>query len=95
MKNLASFVSVVVVSIAAPAFAQQPLPRAGEAMGTAQQDENHAAVTEHDFESDDVQGEMVRPLEEDVYAQKHRRTVSLITVRANFVAETMRTVEDL
>lgn len=82
------------IAITVP-VAAQALPQAGEAMGGVDTDTAARAVTEFDFEADQVTGDPMRPLEQSVRGERHPRRGSLIRIRPNFVPEMIRTVEEL
>ena len=79
----------------ASAFAQDG-PTAGEATGGASGGEvQYKKETTYDFEGDDVEGALVKPDGLDTNSQKHGKTSSLIKIRADFIPEMLKSVEDL
>lgn len=94
MRALA-FLIFVIVLLPTPLTAQTPLPTAGEAMGGTDGETNTAAVTEYEFEADNVEGGIIRPLGDTIRGEGHRKTPSLIQVRANFVDELVASVSDI
>ncbi len=91
-------IAVVLLGVVFPtvAFAQDGLPTAGEAMGGGG-DGNvvYKKETNYDFEADDVEGNLVKPDELGITADQHGKTSSLIKIRADFVPEMLKSVEDL
>lgn len=77
------------------AFAQDGLPTAGEAMGGGDGNVVYKKETNYDFEADDVEGNLVKPDELGITADQHGKTSSLIKIRADFVPEMLKSVEDL
>lgn len=71
-------------------------PRAGEATGNATEDDVvYKKETEYDFEGDDVEGALVKPDEANITGEQHGKTSSLIQIRADFIEEMVKSVEDL
>ena len=50
--------------------------------------------TVYDFEGDNVTGELVKPTGENVQAEQHGKTSSLIDIRSDFVPEMLKTVKE-
>jgi len=86
---------LTVLLLPAISLAQTPLPTAGEAMGRTTETSASAPETTYDFETDHVEGNIIRPLGESVGGEWHPNTSSLIRVRANFVDEMLKSVEDI
>lgn len=75
-------------------FAQ--LPTAGEAMGKTESHSDTAKVRTVDFDKgDEVEGEIIKPLDEGVHVPLRGKSSSLINVRSNFVDEVIKSVEDI
>ena len=51
--------------------------------------------TVYDFDGDNVTGNLVKPDGEDVTAQTHGKTSSLIKIRSDFIPEMLESVEEL
>lgn len=96
MKHLiATLTTFGILGMAASGWAQDTLPTAGEAMGHADaSDVVYKQETSYDFEADDVEGDIYNPYGEDIEPQQHGKTSSLISIRADFVGEMIRSVED-
>lgn len=83
------------LTIPSATYAQDDLPSAGEAMGGTSENVIYKKETEYDFEADDVEGNLVKPDGADVNAEQHGKTSSLIKIRADFVPEMLKSVEDI
>lgn len=91
-------IAAILIGVVVPATvsAQDAMPTAGEAMGGS----DDAGVvykkeTSYDFEADDVEGNLVKPDELGITADQHGKTSSLIKIRADFVPEMLKSVEDI
>lgn len=86
----------VLVCLPASVMAQDEGPTAGEATGgTGGGDVQYKKETTYDFEGDDVEGALVKPDGADVKGERHGKTSSLIKIRADFIPEMLKSVEDL
>lgn len=87
---------VAVLSFMSPgllAAQDMPQPEVGqEGQGGETQYEEE---TVYDFDGDDVTGNLVKPDGEDVTAQTHGKTSSLIKIRSDFIPEMLESVEEL
>jgi len=84
-----------VLSVPAVGMAQDG-PRAGEATGGASGDDVvYKKETTYDFEADDVEGALVKPDEANITGEQHGKTSSLIKIRADFIPEMLKSVEDI
>ncbi|MEZ4459652.1 MAG: hypothetical protein R3E66_07945 [bacterium] len=93
MKQL--LVLIAFAMVPSVAFAQDDLPSAGEAMGGTSDNVVYKKETEYDFDADDVEGNLVKPDEASINAEQHGKTSSLIKIRADFVPEMLKSVEDI
>lgn len=75
------------------ASAQDGLPTAGG--GGGGEDVRYEKETSYDFEDDMVEGALVKPDGEMVGGELHGKMSSLIKVRADFIPEMIKSVEDL
>jgi hypothetical protein len=83
MRIVLTFVALFSIStFAATAFAQSG--------GVIYEDE-----TSYDFEDEYVDGNVVRPDGELIAGQRHGKDSSLIRIRADFIPEMVRSVEEL
>ena len=90
------WVALAIVFSSTAATAQDALPTAGEATGgAAEENVIYKKETVYDFEGDDVEGALVRPDEANIQGEQHSKTSSLIKIRADFVPELLKSVEDL
>jgi hypothetical protein len=90
------FVVAVVVGLAPAAFAQDALPTAGEATGDAGSGGVvYKKETTYDFDGDDVEGNLVKPDEANISGEQHGKTSSLIKIRADFIPEMIKSVENI
>lgn len=95
-KMLAAMVMFGVLFAAPGVFAQDAGPSAGEAMGTAGNDGVvYKKETNYDFEADDVEGALVKPDGEQITGDNRGKTSSLIRIRADFIPEMIKSVEDI
>ncbi len=92
MKNILALLALVLVP--ATAIAQNGMPAAGEATGSANVGQVAVkAPTEYDFDPDNVEGNLVNP--DEIYrGEQHGKTSSLIQIRADFVPEVLKSVEN-
>lgn len=97
MKQLKRALMALLVFIAIPALASaQDGPKAGEATGeTGGSGVIYKKKTEYDFEGDDVDGALVKPNETSITGEQHGKTSSLIDIRADFINEMIKTVEEI
>lgn len=80
------------------ASAQDALPEAGGATGTAEEGEGDVVYkkeTVYDFEDDNIEGALVKPDGALVGGELHGKTSSLIKIRQDFIPEMIKSVEDL
>ncbi len=93
---LKTFVVAMVMSLAPAAFAQDSLPTAGEAMGGGGGGGVvYKKETVYDFDGDDVEGNLVKPDEANITGEQHGKTSSLIKIRADFIPEMIKSVENI
>ena len=86
----------MVMALSTVAWAQDSGPTAGEAMGGNQSgDVVYQKETNYDFEGDDVEGALVKPDGEGFGSERHGKTSSLIKIRADFIPEMLKSVEDI
>lgn len=86
----------LLLALPVSAMAQDDLPTAGEATGDAGGgDVQYKKETTYDFEGDDVEGALVKPDGADVQGERHGKTSSLIKIRADFIPEMLKSVEDI
>ena len=81
-----------VMACAGLASAQEPLPEAG---GGDDPGVVYKKETSYDFEDDLVEGSLVKPDGALVGGELHGKTSSLIKIRADFIPEMIKSVEDL
>ena len=74
-------------------LAQTSLPTAGEALGNVES--STVQPTEYEFLPEDVDGLSATPAGLGVVGEQHSKTSSLIRVRANFVPEMLKSVENI
>ena len=95
-RSLSALVVAAAMLIPSVGFSQDEGPTAGEATGNATQDDVvYKKETEYDFEGDDVEGALVKPDEANITGEQHGKTSSLIQIRADFIEEMVKSVEDL
>ena len=82
-------------AITATASAQDALPEAEATGGTEGGGVIYKKETEYDFEDDLVEGALVKPDGALVGGELHGKTSSLIKIRADFIPEMIKSVEDL
>jgi hypothetical protein len=92
---LKMFVVTAIVGFAPAAFAQDPLPTAGEATGATGGGVVYKKETVYDFDGDDVEGNLVKPDEANITGEQHGKTSSLIKIRADFIPEMIKSVENI
>lgn len=93
-KSLLVFFFVMLASTTA--FAQDPMPDAGEAMGGGDDSAvTYKKETNYDFDADDIDGALVKPDGDNIDANQHGRTSSLIRIRPDFIPEMLKSVEDI
>ncbi|MFP4596874.1 MAG: hypothetical protein ACLFVJ_01395 [Persicimonas sp.] len=88
-------VLVAVLSFMSPALLaaqDMPQPEVGQ---EGEGGEQYEEETVYDFDGDDVTGNLVKPDGEDVTAQTHGKTSSLIKIRSDFIPEMLESVEEL
>lgn len=93
-KNL-FFAAALAFSLApAMAFAQEsPVAEVGQEQGES--NVQYKETTTYDFEGDDVTGSLIKPDGENITAETHGKTSSLINIRADFIPEMLESVEDI
>lgn len=94
LKRLVMLVAVAALFVPALAVAQD-MPESGAAQQQEGAESEPEKETVYDFEDDDVTGSLVKPEGEDVQAQTHGKTSSLIQIRSDFVPEMLESVEEL
>ena len=77
----ASFVLVALASLSTAAFAQPA--------------DKKAKVKVYDFSGDTIEGDLIKPEGLDVNARDFAKHSSLIKIRTNFIAEILKSAEDL
>lgn len=87
-KALQIAVFVGLLAGAGSAFAQ-------EESGAPESASGAAGATSYDFEDDLVQGDLVRPDGELLSVRRRGNRASLIQIREHFIAEMLKSVEDL
>lgn len=89
----ALFTALALLTTTATAFAQSPVPE----VGTDQDADTTvtAKVTAYDYDDDEIQGEFDAPLGTVVTGDLHKKIKSLITVRASFQDELIKSSDDL
>lgn len=94
LKKLMSLTAVILLSTSAVAIAQDgPQPEVGHEQEGGETE--YEKETVYDFDGDDVTGNLVKPDGEDVQAQTHGKTSSLIKIRSDFIPEMLESVEEL
>lgn len=88
----ALMISGFIVTCVGSASAQDPLPNAG---GGEDGGVIYKKETQYDFEDDLVEGSLVKPDGALVGGELHGKTSSLIKIRADFIPEMIKSVEDL
>lgn len=88
-------VAIALVAIPSAGFAQDGLPTAGEAMGNTGGGVTYKKETVYDFDGDDVEGNLVKPDEANITGEQHGKTSSLIKIRADFIPEMIKSVENI
>ena len=85
-------VLAAMVAFSGLAFAQDEIEReiGGDEGSTIYQKE-----TNYDFDDDVVMGELVKPEGAMVHGESHGKSSSLIEIRADFIDEMLKSVEDL
>lgn len=83
----------MVAGAGAQASAQDELPTTGG--GDGGESVQYQKETSYDFEDDMVEGSLVKPDGEMVGGELHGKMSSLIKVRADFIPEMIKSVEDL
>lgn len=71
-----------------------PQPEVGQEQ-QGQGNVQYAEETVYDFEGDDVTGSLIKPGGEGIQGEQHGKTSSLINIRADFIPEMLKTVEEL
>lgn len=100
MKRLttASLTLILCVFTVIPgALAQTDLaPIAGEATtDMLQSNQAYDKVTTHTFEEDEITSSFLRPENEQIQGQVHKKTRSMITLRRHFIPEMLKSVREL
>lgn len=97
VKSILKWSAVTALFVAVPAvgFAQDGMPTAGEAMGGTGGDVVYKQETVYDFDGDDVEGNLVKPDEANITGEQHGKTSSLIRIRADFIPEMIKSVENI
>ena len=91
---MATCATMLILGLSATASAQDP--DAGEALnGGSNAGVEYQKETNYDFEGDDVEGALVKPDGENFNGNQHGKTSSLIKIRADFVPELLKSVEDI
>lgn len=94
-RAMAAWTVVAICLISTAAFAQDSMPKAGEARGNQGNNTQYKETTTYDFEADNVTGNLVKPDGANIQGQQHGKTSSLIDIRSDFVPEMLKTVENL
>lgn len=89
------FCVVSLLSVAVPAFAQGPVPEATREGGGGDSGVVYKKETVYDFDDDLVEGALVKPDGTLIGGELHGKTSSLIKIRADFIPEMIKSVEDL
>ncbi len=95
MKYVAAMVSVAAMLLSAPAFAQDGAGAEGEGVIVGEDGAVYEAETNYNFEDDIVEGALLAPDGDLLTGSRHGKTSSLINIRADFVPEMVRSVEEL
>jgi len=102
MKRVLLMIAVFAAGVPAAATAQEaaaPAPTAAPTTGAASGEGGEAVQfqkkTSYDFDDDLVEGDLVRPDGEFIDARRAIKQSSLIKIRDNFVAEMLKSAEDI
>jgi hypothetical protein len=87
---LASFAFAAVLGLAAPV-----VPGVSTHDAQAQRKKKKKKPKVYDFTGDDISGELIRPDGMGINARKFASHTSLIRLRTNFIAEILKSAEDL
>ena len=91
-----TLISIISLSILLPTMAAaQTGPKPGEATGEANQTTNAPKVQVMDIEGEDIESGIIRPGGEHIRPNKHKKTSSLIKIKANFIPELLNSVNDI
>lgn len=96
MKKFWTMMIVAFVTLGAgTAMAQGPVPEATNEGGGGDTGTVYKKETVYDFDDDLVEGALVKPDGALVGGELHGKTSSLIKIRADFIPEMIKSVEDL
>ncbi len=82
-KTILIIASVMLLGVAGTAFAQDA------------EDEGAKKETVYDFDADTVEGALLRPEGDLMAGQRHGKDSNLIDIRADFISEMVRSVNEL
>jgi len=90
MRTLISLVAAAFIALSASVATAQPAKNAGNA-GNA----SKAKVKVYDFSGDTIEGDLIKPEGTTVDARDFSKHSSLIKIRKDFIAEILKSAEDL
>ena len=91
MRKLSSLIIAASFLLAAGVAAAQPKKGGGKSSG----DQPQGKVKVYDFSGDTIEGDLIKPEGLDVNARDFAKHSSLIKIRTNFIAEILKSAEDL